>query len=71
MYKRYSCVVCDHGEVFFFYKNEDAHCLRIESYDCTLCNNGLPYCETPEEGECLISQGEFYELIEKGWGLEP
>ncbi len=70
MNRKPGCVVCEAGELFFYYKNETDGKVRIEAFDCHLCNRGDIRSGQPRPEEKLISAEEFFSLIEHGWSMD-
>ncbi len=70
MNRKTGCVVCEEGELFFYYKNEKDKKVRIEAFDCNVCNGGVIRFGLPRSEEDLISRDEFFSLIDSGWDMD-
>ncbi len=70
MNRKTGCVVCEAGELFFYYKSEADKKVRIEAFDCHVCSGGVFRFGLPKPEEELISEDEFFALIEQGWGMD-
>ncbi len=70
MNSKTGCVVCEAGELFFYYKNEKDIKVRIEAFDCHVCNGGVIKFGLPRPDEELIDKNEFFLLINRGWDMD-
>lgn len=70
MNRKNGCVVCEAGELFFYYKNDKETKVRIEAFDCYVCSGGVIKSGLSRPEEELISEEEFFALINRGWGMD-
>lgn len=59
MNRKNGCVVCEAGELFFYYKNDKETKVRIEAFDCYVCSGGVIKSGLPRPEEELISEKNF------------
>lgn len=70
MNRKNGCVVCEAGELFFYYKSEADKKVRIEAFYCHVCSGGVFKSGLPRGDEELISEEEFFTLINHGWAMD-
>ncbi|OGG69971.1 hypothetical protein A2929_02255 [Candidatus Kaiserbacteria bacterium RIFCSPLOWO2_01_FULL_45_25] len=64
------CELCEGGEIFHYYKNEDRHTIRCDFTYCFHCYPTAAATTRAYPGEVAIDVSEFNVLDSMGWGTD-